>query len=40
MFYLQRYINAQDFGNIEYGMESYTAAIEEVKNGRKKTHWI
>lgn len=40
MFYLQRFLNAQDFGNIEYGTESYTTALEEIKNGRKKTHWI
>lgn len=40
MFYIQRFLNAQDFGNIEYGTESYTTALEEIKNGRKKTHWI
>lgn len=40
MFYLQRFLNAQDFGNIEYGTESYATALEEIKNGRKKTHWI
>lgn len=40
MFYLQRFINAQNFGNIEFGTESYTTAIIEIKNGRKKTHWI
>lgn len=39
-FYLQRFINVQDFGNVKYGMESYTTALEEIKNGRKKTHWI
>ena len=40
MFYLQRFVNAQNFGNIEFGTESYTTAIIEIKNGRKKTHWI
>lgn len=40
MFYLQRFINAQNFGNIEFGTESYATAIIEIKNGRKKTHWI
>ena len=39
-FYLQRFINAQEFGNIEFGTESYATALEEIKSGRKKTHWI
>ena len=40
MFYLQRYLNAQDFGNVEYGTESYATALQEIKDGHKKTHWM
>lgn len=39
-FYLQRFINAQDLGNVEYGTETYATALAEIKSGRKKTHWI
>ena len=40
MFYLKRFINAQDSGNVEYGTESYETALAEIKAGQKKTHWI
>lgn len=40
IFYLQRFLNAQDFGNVEYGTESYATALQEIKDGHKKTHWI
>lgn len=40
MFYLQRFVNAQNFGNIEFGTESYATALAEIKSGKKKTHWI
>ena len=39
-FYLQRFLNAQDFGNVEYGTESYATALQEIKDGHKKTHWM
>lgn len=39
-FYLQRFINAQDSGNVEYGTASYDTALAEIKSGKKKTHWI
>ena len=39
-FYLQRFINAQDSGNVEYGTETYATALAEIKSGRKRTHWI
>lgn len=32
-YFLQRFINAQDFG-------IYEKALQEVKNGRKMSHWI
>ena len=38
MFYLQRFINAQDFP--DEGMSDYKTALEEIKAGNKKTHWI
>lgn len=40
MFYLKRFINAQNSGNVEYGTESYETALAEIKAGHKKTHWI
>lgn len=39
-FYLQRFLNAQDFGNAEYRTESYATALQEIKDGHKKTHWM
>lgn len=40
MFYLQRFVNAQDSGLVEYGTASYETALREIKKGRKRTHWI
>ena len=40
MFYLQRYLNAQDSGLIDEGTETYETALQEIKAGRKKTHWM
>ena len=40
MFYLQRFVNAQDSGLVEYGTASYETALREIKEGRKRTHWI
>jgi len=40
MFYLQRFVNAQDTGLVEYGTASYETALREIKEGRKRTHWI
>ena len=40
MFYLQRFLNAQDSGLVEYGTASYETALREIKEGRKRTHWI
>ncbi len=39
-YYLQRFINAQDFGGRDEGMSDYKTALQEIKNGRKETHWI
>ena len=40
MFYLQRFVNAQDSGLVEYGTASYETALREIKKGRKTSHWI
>ena len=40
MFYLQRFLNAQDSGLVEYGTASYETALREIKEGRKTSHWI
>ena len=40
MFYLQRFVNAQDTGLVEYGTASYETALREIKEGRKTSHWI
>lgn len=40
MFYLQRFVNAQDTGLVEYGTASYETALREIKEGRKRSHWI
>lgn len=40
MFYLQRFVNAQDSGLVEYGTASYETALREIKEGRKRSHWI
>lgn len=35
-FYLQRFINAQDSGNVEYGTASYDTALAEIKSGKRR----
>lgn len=40
MFYLQRFVNAQDSGLVEYGTASYETALREIRAGRKRSHWI
>lgn len=37
---LMRFIHAQDSGGIYEGTSTYQEALEEVKNGYKKSHWI
>lgn len=37
---LMRFIHAQDSGGIYEGTSTYQEALEEVKNGHKKSHWI
>lgn len=39
-FYLQRFLNAQDSGLVDEGTETYTTALQEIKEGHKKTHWM
>lgn len=40
MFYLQRFLNAQDSGLVDEGTETYATALKEIKAGHKRTHWI
>lgn len=40
MFYLQRFLNAQDCGGYKEGMSNYQTALQEIHNGHKRTHWI
>ena len=37
---LQRFVNAQDSGGIYDGTGTYAEALQEVKNGHKRGHWI
>jgi uncharacterized protein (DUF1810 family) len=40
MFYLQRYLNAQNSGGIYDNMSTYEEALQEIHNGHKRTHWM
>lgn len=40
MFYLQRFLNAQESGGLYDDMPNYETALQEIQNGHKKTHWI
>lgn len=40
MFYLQRFLNAQESGGLYDNMPSYEVALNEIRNGHKKSHWI
>ena len=37
---LLRFIHAQDFGGIYDNTSTYEQALEEIKKGHKKSHWI
>ena len=37
---LLRFIHAQDSGGIYDGTSTYKQALEEIRNGYKKSHWI
>lgn len=37
---LLRFIHAQDSGGIYDGTSTYKQALEEIRNGHKRTHWI
>ena len=37
---LLRFIHAQDSGGIYEGTSTYSEALEEIKKGYKKSHWI
>ena len=39
-FYLQRFLNAQESGGLYDNMPDYQTALEEIRNGHKRTHWI
>lgn len=40
MFYLKRFLNAQDSGLVDEGTETYATALKEIRAGHKRTHWI
>ena len=40
MFYLQRFLNAQNSGGLYDNMPDYQTALKEIRNGHKKSHWI
>lgn len=40
MFYLQRFLNAQESGGLYDDMPNYETALQEIRSGHKKTHWI
>lgn len=37
---LNRFISAQNSGRTDFGTATYATALEEIKNGKKRTHWI
>ena len=37
---LLRFVHAQDFGGIYDNTSTYNQALEEIKKGYKKSHWI
>lgn len=37
---LLRFVHAQDNGSIYDGTATYAEALQEVKNGHKRSHWI
>ena len=37
---LLRFVHAQDSGGIYAGTSTYAEALQEVKNGHKRGHWI
>ena len=39
-FYLQRYLNAQRSGGIYDNMSTYETALQEIRDGHKRTHWM
>lgn len=39
-FYLQRFLNAQQSGGIYDNMPGYETALQEIRDGHKRTHWI
>lgn len=39
-FYLARFRNAHEFGLQSSGRGTYNQALQEIKNGRKKGHWM
>ena len=40
MFYLKRFLNAQNSGGLYDNMTDYPTALQEINSGYKKTHWI
>jgi len=40
LFYLKRFLNAQESGGLYDNMTNYRTALQEIRNGHKQTHWI
>ena len=40
MFYLQRFLNAQQSGGLYDNMPNYETALQEIRDGHKRTHWM
>jgi len=39
-FYLKRFLDAQESGGLYDNMTNYHTALQEIRAGHKKTHWI
>ena len=39
-FYLQRFLNAQQSGGLYDNMPNYETALQEIRDGHKRTHWM
>lgn len=39
-FNLRRFLDSQDNDGIYYGLSNYNNALQEIKAGHKKTHWM
>ena len=40
MFNLKRFLNAQNSGGFYDNMSTYETALQEIRDGHKRTHWM